>query len=78
MLDGVKHVPSGSCVIMQSLFRRLPDSVEHCGELDHRHRSIRFLSLHSLLCVGGASADSALPFAESRGEGEEVAVVCLL
>ena len=78
MLDGVKHVPAGSCVIVQSLFRRLPDSVEHCGELDHRHRSIRFLSLHSLLCMGGASADSALPLVESRGEGEEVAVVCLL
>ena len=78
MLDGVKHVPAGSCVVVKSLSRRLSDSVEHCGELDHRHCSVPFLSLHSLLCVGGASADSALPFVESRGEGEEVAVVCLL
>ena len=78
MLDGVKHVPSGSSAIVQSLSCRLSDSVEHCGELDHRHRPDRFFSLHSLLCVGGASADSALPFSESRGKGEEGAVSCLL
>lgn len=78
MLDGIKHIASGSKLCMINIMHRLSDSLECDRELDHCYSSCVHLSVYSVQGVDDPSADPVLQDAEQVFyRGEERNVTCL-